>query len=180
MDYECPNRFCRGKRILLRKNELKMFSDSLPFLVIHSLLRWLVLISLLFSIYRAYKGFISNAVFSKLDNSVRHWTATIAHIQLVFGIILYSQSPVTKYFWTNFSDAIAQQEASFFGLIHIVLMSTAIVLLTIGSALVKRKTVDKEKFKTMLIWYFIAFFIILIAIPWPFSPLANRPYIRVL
>jgi len=38
--------------------------------------------------------------------------------------------------------------------------------------------VDKEKFKIMLLWYGIALIIILIAIPWPFSPLANRPYLR--
>jgi len=57
-------------------------------------------------------------------------------------------------------------------------MLTAIVIITIGSALAKRKKTDKEKFKTMLVWFSAALLIIFIAIPWPFSPLANRPYIR--
>ena len=144
----------------------------------HSLFRWLVLVSLLYSIFRAYKGYFSNIPFSKTDNAVRHWTATIAHIQLIIGIVLYTQSPVIKYFWHNFNEAIHDLDSTFFGLLHIILMLTAIVLITIGSALSKRKTIDKEKFKTMLIWFSISLFIIFIAIPWPFSPLANRPYFR--
>ena len=68
-------------------------------------MRWLVLASLLYAIYRAYKGYTLNTLFSKTDNAVRHWTATIAHIQLVIGIILYTQSPIIKYFWHNFNDS---------------------------------------------------------------------------
>lgn len=147
-------------------------------LYIHSIIRWFVLISLLYSIYRAYKGYYSKALFTKTDNSIRHWTATIAHIQLVVGIILYSQSPVVKYFWSNFNVAIQDIDATFFGLIHIVFMLISIIIITIGSALSKRKSTDQEKFKTILLWFSIALFLIFIAIPWPFSPFANRPYFR--
>lgn len=144
----------------------------------HSIIRWLVLVSLLYSIFRAYKGLHLNIPFSKIDNSVRHITATIAHIQLILGITLYTQSPIIKYFWNNFKEAIHHIDATFFGLLHLFLMLTAIILITIGSALSKRKPSDKEKFRTMLIWYSVALFLIFIAIPWPFSPLANRPYYR--
>lgn len=144
----------------------------------HSIMRWLVLVSLVYAIYRAYKGYASNSHFSKTDNAIRHWTATISHIQLVIGIILYTQSPIIKYFWSNFNEAIHNLDLTFFGLFHIVLMLTAITLITIGSALSKRKTIDKEKFKTILVWFLISLIIIFIAIPWPFSPFANRPYFR--
>lgn len=148
------------------------------FLYFHSIVRWLVLLSLIFAIYRAYIGYISKTIFTKTDNSIRHWTATIVHTQLVIGIILYTQSPISKYFWNNFNDSIQNLDTTFFGLIHLLLMLTAIVFITIGSALAKRKTTDKEKFKTMLVWFSICLIIIIIAIPWPFSPLANRPYFR--
>lgn len=144
----------------------------------HNLLRWLVLTSLLFAIYRAYKGYFSKTAFSKTDNAVRHWTATIAHIQLMIGVLLYFQSPIIRYFLANFKEAVRTFDLLFFGLIHSVLMITAIVVITIGSALAKRKATDNEKFKTMLVWFSIAVIIIFIAIPWPFSPLANRPYYR--
>jgi hypothetical protein len=144
----------------------------------HSIIRWLVLASLIFSIYRAYKGLAEKTVFTKTDNALRHWTATIAHIQLVIGIVLYSKSPIISYFWNNFNEAIQNFDTTFFALIHIVLMLVAIVLITIGSALSKRKEVDSEKFKTMLVWFSISLLIIFIAIPWPFSPLTSRPYFR--
>lgn len=144
----------------------------------HNFMRWLVLASLLFAIYRAYKGYFSKATFSKIDNAVRHWTATIAHVQLMIGMVLYFQSPIIKYFMANFKEAIKTLDLLFFGLIHGSLMLTAIVIITIGSAKAKRKPNDYEKFKTMLIWFSIALIIIFIAIPWPFSPLANRPYYR--
>jgi hypothetical protein len=144
----------------------------------HSILRWFVLASLLYSIFRAYKGYSLQLTFTKKDNSIRHWTATIAHIQLIFGILLYVQSPIVKYFWKNFQEGIQNTEIAFFGLLHISLMLFSIILITIGSALSKRKSTDIDKFKTMLFWFSIALIIIFIAIPWPFSPLANRPYYR--
>lgn len=147
-------------------------------LVIHALFKWMVLLTLVIALYRAYMGYFFSKPFARFDNAIRHWTATIAHIQLIFGLILYSQSAITKYFWNNFNEAIKNLDTTFFGLIHLLLMLTAITILTIGSALAKRKNTDAEKFKTMMIWFTIALIIILIAIPWPFSPLASRPYLR--
>ena len=144
----------------------------------HSIVRWLVLVSLVYAIFRAYKGHFSNKAFTKTDDSVRHWTATIAHIQIVIGILLYTQSPTIKYFWSSVKEV--NSDAAFFGLVHIALMLAAIVVVTVGSALAKRKQTDKDKFKSMLVWFSVSLIIILIAIPWPFSPFANRPYFRTL
>ncbi|MFT3948927.1 MAG: hypothetical protein QM763_18325 [Agriterribacter sp.] len=147
-------------------------------LSLHSLVRWLVLASLLFAIFRAYNGWLSKKVFSKFDNSVRHWTATIAHIQIAIGLLLYFVSPIIDYFLHNYNEAVHQREIRFFGMEHSLMMLTAIVIITIGSAKAKRKPTDTEKFKTMAIWFSIALLIILAMIPWTFSPLASRPYYR--
>lgn len=147
-------------------------------LVLHSIFRWLVLLSLMYAIFRAYRGYITQSSFSYLDNKVRHWTATIAHIQLTTGMFVYIKSPIIKYFFSDFKNLISNWDLSFFGLFHFVLMISAIVIITIGSAKAKRKKADFEKYKTMLVYFSIALFIIIIAVPWPFSPLANRPYIR--
>lgn len=144
----------------------------------HNSLRWLVLVSLLFAIYRGYKGHTTNISFSSTDNAVRHWTATIAHLQLMLGMVLYFQSPMVKYFFSNFREALKTFDLLFFGVIHGLLMFVAIVVITIGSAKAKRRENDRDKFKTMFTWFLIALILIFIAIPWPFSPLANRPYYR--
>ena len=148
------------------------------FIFLHSLIRWFVLGTLLYSIYRAYKGYRHRLAFSKTDNTWRHRTATIAHIQLIIGIILYSKSVAVKTFFAGLGSTGHITEPMFFGIIHIALMLTAIVLVTLGSAMAKRQTIDQEKFKTMLFWFGAALLLILIAIPWPFSPLAQRPYIK--
>ena len=153
-----------------------MFSTLL---ILHSLFRWLVLMSLLYSIFRAARGYFLKASFSKLDDSLRHWTATISHIQLILGVIIYIKSPIIKFFYSNYELAKENPEITFFAEIHSVVMFVAVVILTIGSAMAKRKIEDEEKFKTMLLWFSITLLIILLAIPWPFSPLASRPYLRL-
>lgn len=144
----------------------------------HSLFRWLVLATLLWSVIRAWRGYYTQAVFTKADNALRHWTATIAHVQLVVGMILYTQSPIIKYYWKSDTKTDLPFDLTFFGIVHMLLMLVVIVFITIGSALAKRKPSDTEKFKTMLLWFAIALLLICIAIPWPFSPLAHRPYFR--
>ena len=147
-------------------------------LVFHSIFRWLVLASLAYAIGNAYNGNRSGRSFTKADDSIRHWTATIAHIQLVIGFTLYFKSPVVKAFFASVKTSNLSINTAFFGVIHILLMLVSIVLITVGSALAKRRPADKEKFQTMLVWFSIALFVIFLAIPWPFSPLANRPYFR--
>lgn len=147
-------------------------------LALHSLFRWLLLAALAATLFRAFIGYKKALPFGKDINALRHWTATIAHIQLIIGITLYGQSPVIKYFWNNFETAKHNIDNLFFGLIHLLLMLAAISILTIGSAMAKRKPTDADKYKTLLLWYAVALTVLLAAIPWPFSPLAQRPLLR--
>ncbi|WP_293944013.1 MULTISPECIES: hypothetical protein [unclassified Sphingobacterium] len=147
-------------------------------LLVHSWSRWLVLGFLLYAIYRASIGYFKNVLFTKADDSVRHWTATVAHIQLMLGIILFTNSPVAKGYWVSGRALLQDFDTTFFGLIHSIMMLTSVVILTIGSALAKRTTADRDKFRIMFLWFSVALLIIFIAIPWPFSPFSNRPYLR--
>jgi hypothetical protein len=148
-------------------------------IICHSITRWLVLASLVYAIYRAYKGYSSNVVFSKTDDTVRHSTATVSHIQLMIGFVLYFQSPIVKYLWQNFKVASGSLDTAFFGIIHITLMFISIMVISIGSSLSKREKEDRKKFRIMLVYFSIALFLIFLAIPWPFSPLSSRPYLRL-
>jgi len=147
-------------------------------LAIHSLVRWLVLISLVYAVFRACRGWWANKVFTRTDNLVRHVTATIAHVQLVLGICLYYISPVIQYFLHNYKDAVHDRGTRFFGMEHSSMMLLAVIMITVGSAHAKRRATDGLKFRTMAIWYSLALLVILVMIPWPFSSLASRPYTR--
>ncbi|WP_419788860.1 hypothetical protein HDF19_19840 [Mucilaginibacter sp. E4BP6] len=137
-----------------------------------------MLTSLLFAIYRGYRGWLLKKLFTKFDNSVRHITATIAHVQLIIGLWLYFISPIVAYFLYNFKDAVHERQLRFFGMEHVTMMLTGIILITIGSYKSKRKNTDPEKFKTMAIWFTIALLVILSSVPWSFSPLISRPLFR--
>lgn len=144
----------------------------------HSLVRWLVLAGLLYAISRAVHGLQVKRNFTAVDNSVRHWTATIVHIQFLLGLGLYFLSPIVNYFLLHFQDALHQREIRFFGMEHSIMMLLAVAVISTGSAKAKRKTTDGEKFKTVAIWFTVGLLIILSSVPWPFSPFTSRPYFR--
>ncbi len=130
----------------------------------------LLIVLLLKSIY----AFLFHKNYTRFDEILKTITVSIGHLQLLVGIILYFTSPITKYFFQHFSEAVHQKEFLFFGLIHIVFMLTGIILLTIGSVKIKQQLTNRDKLKTLLIWFGISFIIIFLAIPWPFSPYVSR------
>lgn len=146
-------------------------------LFLHSLLRWAVLGGLLYGIGRGYRGWLGRHPFAPLDNTVRHTAATLAHVQLMLGYGLYFSSPLVGGF--RLRDAGATSDARFFGLYHVLAMTVAIVVLTIGSALAKRRATDAARFRTMALWFTAALLLVFLAIPWPFSPFASRPLFRL-
>lgn len=147
-------------------------------LFFHSIFRWLVLSGLAYALFRGIRGWTGRRLFTFIDNKVRHITATLAHVQLVIGYCLYFNSPLIQWFRAHYKEAVRQLPVVFFGLVHIILMTLSIVLITIGSAVAKRKATDPEKFRAMTVWYAAALVIIFLAVPWPFSPLAKRPFFR--
>lgn len=148
-------------------------------LVLHSLLRWFVLVSLLYAVYRAYKGWFTDSMFTPHDSTVQKATVTIAHLQFLVGLGLYAVSPVIRQLFGNFGEAVQQSSIRFYGMEHSLMMLIAIVLITIGSARAKRKPGDSETFKTLAVWFTVALLIILVMIPWPFSPMDARPWFRI-
>jgi hypothetical protein len=147
-------------------------------IVAHSLFRWLVLISLLYAIYRAYVGWFSKKVFTSLEHSIRNFASTITNIQFLIGLWLYFKSPIVDYFWNNVKVAIHERDIRFFGIEHITMMFIAVAIINTGSSLGKRRSTDKAKFKTTAIWFTIGLTIIFLSIPWHFSPFTSRPYYR--
>jgi hypothetical protein len=148
-------------------------------LSLHSAFRWLVLVSLVYAIFRAYRGSTANRVFTKTDDAVRHWTATIAHMQLLLGMALYFSSPVVRANFATLRQTGFSLDSAFFTVLHPLLMLASVVIITIGSALAKRRDTAQAQFRTMLWWYGVALLSIFLFIPWPFSPLASRTFFHI-
>ena len=147
-------------------------------LLIHNALRWFVLGSLLAALMSSYAGWLRPRPYRPADQTLRVVATSIAHTQLLAGFYLYAISPIVKYYWSFKPSFRESPEFLFFGLIHISLMFTAIIVMTVGSSKAKRQPDPKQKFKTTAVYFTIALLLILVAVPWPFSPLAARPWVR--
>lgn len=148
-------------------------------LFLHSLLRWFVLAGLIYTIFRAVSGVKGGKEFLQIDEKSRNITVIIVHIQFLLGLILYVTSPLMKFFFGNFQEAVKMGPIRFFAMEHTLMMLIAVALITIGSVRSKKKVNDKEKFKSILIWFILGLLLMLISIPWPFSPMASRPWLTL-
>ena len=145
-------------------------------IVAHTWLRYAVLLSLGWVIFLAWEGLFFKKPYSRTLRVASGAASGISHVQLLLGFALYLQSPVVQGFWRD--KSLRWSDSLFFGMVHFGLMSTAIVLITIGAALAKRETDERRRFRLLLGYFALALVLILVAIPWPFSPLAQRPYFR--
>ncbi len=147
-------------------------------LFLHSVIRWGVLLSLLYALIRGIRGWAGHRPFTTTDNTIRNTTVTFSHSQLLIGYTLYFVSPLIANYRYG-APATVSLPLRFFGWIHPLLMTIVVVLITIGSSVAKRQSTDMAKFRTMTIWFALALLVLICAIPWPFSPLAQRPYLRL-
>lgn len=146
---------------------------------IHSLLRWLVLLSILTCIIRGFYGWISGDKFKKSDKTLIFGMLISSYVQLFIGFILYMKSPLVAYFLKNFSTAVHQRDFRFFGMEHITAMSLSILLLSLASYKIIGGGEDSQRFKKMALWFGLAFLIIFLSVPWSFSPFTSRPDFRL-
>lgn len=148
------------------------------FLPLHSLLRWLVLISLVGTLYSSYHGWIKNRVYTRWDKLIKNTAIVSMYVQVSIGLYLYLNSPIVDYFLNNFKKAVHETVPRFFGMEHITAMTISALMLSTASMLARRKTEDRARFRLLALWITVAFFLIFFSVPWSFSPFTARPEFR--
>lgn len=132
---------------------------------LHSYFAYLVLLGL--AIVIAYIGV---SMSGKKDFTRAHRNAALiglvlAHLQLLFGILLYFNSPYGSK--TLATPGFVKDSVSrLYALEHPVIGIIAIILITIGYSKSKSKPTDESKFKTIFWYYLIALILILARLPW--------------
>lgn len=134
----------------------------------HSLLRWVLLILLLVTVVKAFLGMSGGKKFTSGDARLSLFTMISAHLQLIFGVLLYMVSPVVQSAISDMGPAMKNPIARFWAVEHISIMIVAIGLLTIGHIKAKKSSADAAKFKAQAVYFTIGLLLILISIPWPF------------
>lgn len=148
-------------------------------LLIHSWNRWLAVVALFATTLMAWYGWLSNKPYTKRDTMLRGATVGLNHLQIIFGFVLYFQSPLIAYLRSDMRGGLQIPEVAFFGVIHISVMVIAALVLTVGGAIARRRATDTTKFRTVAIFFTIAITLILLAMPSPISPFVIRPWMRL-
>ncbi|MFZ9403816.1 MAG: hypothetical protein ACO252_05430 [Sediminibacterium sp.] len=133
---------------------------------LHNALRWVILISLLMSIYKLY---------SKKDALKTSKILLISsHSTLLLGLYQYFFGAVGIKMIQAAGMGVAMKDATtrFWAVEHISSMLIAIILITIGHISYK-KTQNASK---TTVFYVIALLLIVLAMPWPFREGIGRPW----
>ena len=138
---------------------------STGLLHLHNLLRWVILIGLLVSLYQAFTK-------NEKIRLTSLWLMIVSHVMLLIGIY---QSLLGRYGWTNLPEGISVMKDSFYRFYlveHPTLMISSIVLITLARG--KSKALNYSAVNKLLL---IALVLILLAVPWPFrDAVIARPW----
>ncbi len=146
-------------------------------LVIHSLLRWFILLFGLWTLLSAIAGVAGNKAYLASDSRANFSFMMGMDVQLLVGLALYFVGgwfDRLKDLGNNMHDA----NLRFFTMEHELMMIIAWILVHVGRVSVKKATSSSAKFKRSLIFFGIAFLLIVIATPWPFREAVARPLMR--
>mgnify|MGYP005988992719 FL=1 len=138
-------------------------------LLIHSSLRWVILLTLFIHLYCIYTGYFRNKPFTKFNRIFSHVTVGFIHLQFVIGLYVYYTSEKINIFLADVKGSMAISELRFFAVEHSLIMLIAIIIITIGSFKSKRIEDERKKYKTQIIYFTIGLVLILAAIPWNMS-----------
>jgi hypothetical protein len=147
-------------------------------LIIHSYLRWLVLASILIGLLFIIIKRSKKAIYTTKDYQLFKVIKNVFNLQFLVGILLLTQSPMVKAFWSEVSQAVKWREIRFFGLEHPFMMILGVLLLNIFTDKTKEKIGTNNAFNYLFVSYLIILFILFVSIPWSFSPFTARPNLR--
>ncbi len=140
-----------------------------PTLLIHSALRYALIILASVAIYKAWTGWLSNKPYTAADNKISVFLIATVHLQLVIGLLMYFfMSPYVKQGLSNMKEAMSQSLIRYWTVEHIFVMIIVVVLFQLGRTLSKKASADKSKHQRAAIFYTIAFLLAFIMSPWPF------------
>lgn len=151
------------------------------FLVLHSWLRWLVVIVAVIAVARFAWGWLSGRKWEALDGRLASTFPALLDIQLLVGLVLYFfASPITTGALRNFGAAMGNAVTRFYAVEHLFLMLLALIIAHVGSVLVKRRAPGPARWRAATVVFGLALIVILLAVPWPFVTAGtNRPWFRL-
>lgn len=145
-------------------------------LMIHSLLRWVVLLGGLGAVALGLRGLIAGSPVGALERRTNLVFLIATDTQLLIGLLLYGvYSPMVRQaFSEGMGSAMKNSLLRYWAVEHVTMMVLAVVVLHVTQILAKKGATDKAKSLRATVGFGIALVLILAGIPWPFLA-AGRP-----
>jgi uncharacterized membrane protein YbaN (DUF454 family) len=161
------------------KNDMSDASSILQ--LFHSIVRWLVLISVAGAGIVALKGYMRKDPIIVWERTLSIFAMVLCHVQLVLGLALYAfrfKRYDSAENWLGNQTMLGETVRRYWKFEHIGMMVIAIALVTIGRMVSKRAKTEPGKQLRIAIFYLLALVIMLYMIPWPFTSIGQNQNIR--
>ena len=144
------------------------------FTILHSLLRYVVLLLTLLVAAQSLSGLLGKKNFTAGNRKSALFMMISCDLQLVIGLAVYYLSGQLM----NIKNGVATtgRYNLFFSIEHPATMIIGIVLIHLGYAAAKKNLPDSGKFKRLFWYSFIALFLFVAQTPWPGKQIVGKPW----
>jgi hypothetical protein len=130
------------------------------FLLLHSIIRYFVLIMLIVLVFKSLAGWLGKSPYTPGDNKISLFTLIMTHTQFLIGVCLYFMSPFVQFSSETMKDPFAR----YWTVEHISMMLIAVVLITVGRSTSKKIADGVARHRRLFIMNAIALLIIIAGI----------------
>jgi hypothetical protein len=146
-------------------------------LVMHSLLRWAVVLTAVVAIARTVGGWASQRPWTPTDAAAARWFVNVMSAQFVIGLLLWAWlSPFGAAGFADMAGTMKDPTRRFWAVEHITMMVLSLGVAHVGAARVRRAREDGRKHRSAAIFFVVSLALALIAIPWTGPNV--RPWVR--
>jgi len=148
-------------------------------ILLHSWLRWAVLLLGLWALFSALAGRSSRRAWGPADGTPGRLYTIGFDIQALIGLLLYIvSSPITTAARQHMAEAMSNDVSRFWLIEHPLGMIIALALAHVGRARVRKAATDRSRFGRAAVFYGLSLLIALATTPWP-GTAAGRALFRL-
>lgn len=148
-------------------------------IVLHSALRWVVLVAVVGRLVLAARGVATGAPLGARDRQWGLASVIAMDLQLTLGLVLLAVSPLAHAAFADMGAAMKDPALRFWAVEHPTTMLVAVGAVHVGHRLASRAPEATRGHRAALIGYGIALLALIAAIPWPFRAGVGRPWLTL-
>lgn len=146
-------------------------------LLVHSYLRWLVMVLGLIALGRSLVGWLRGRAWQPADDRAQVRFLAALDVQMLLGLVMYfALSPVTAAFLAGPKAAMKDPQLRFFGVEHQFAMLLGILVVHAVRSIAKKKA-DRPRHRMTAIGLLVWAVLVAAAVPWP-GTAHGRPLFR--